>query len=108
MSIDESFAKESTELIIKPKKKDKKKSLEDDVYEKRFSKIVIRYLKSYFIFDFLACVPILIFEAYHGFSTDFFTVFAMIQSGWYLLFSFLKIFKLLQYLRILEVLTRLG
>ena len=68
--------------------------------------IVRRYLKSYFIFDFMACVPVLIYEASYSFSNDFKTVIKMIDTRWYNFWSLFKVFKFLHYLRIKEVLTR--
>lgn len=56
----------------------------------------------------MACVPVLAYEASYGFTTNFEKVSVMILSGWYWFFSLLKVFKLLQYIRILEVLLRLG
>ena len=70
--------------------------------------IVPRYLKSYFFFDFMACVPILIYEASYGFSNDYDVVTKMYNSRWYGFWAFFKIFKLMQYLRIGEVLTRFS
>ena len=68
--------------------------------------IVMRYLKSYFIFDFMASVPVLIYEASYNFSNDFETVIKMIDTRWYNFWSLFKVFKFLHYLRIKEVLTR--
>ena len=56
---------------------------DDDVWEKRFSEIAKKYLKSTFFFEFMACVPILIYELMYGFSTDYETVTKMLTSGWY-------------------------
>ena len=47
----------------------------DPVLEKRFSKIAARYLGpfmfGYFLFDVLACLPVLSYEAINGFKTDY-------------------------------------
>ena len=56
-------------------------------------------------------MPILIYEAYFGFSSDFMTVLTMVESKWYINYNFynaFKIFKLLQYLRIMSVLNGVG
>ena len=104
---DNAIEQKETPKIISLKQK-KKSKFDDDRYELRLSRIALRYLKSYFLFDFLACIPILIYEATYKFSTDGATVLAMIESGWYWYFNLFKIFKILQYLRISEVLKRLG
>ena len=45
----------------------------DPSYEMRFSKISAKYFGrfylGYFLFDFLACVPVLLYEAGGGFTT---------------------------------------
>lgn len=47
----------------------------DPIFEKRASKIAKQYIGKYgfgyFLFDFLACVPVLLYEAGYGFTTDF-------------------------------------
>ena len=46
----------------------------DPIWEKRFTKIAGKYVgKSmfgYFLFDALACIPILLYEGSNGFTTD--------------------------------------
>ena len=46
----------------------------DPDYDKRFSRISKKYVGTYFIgyflFDCLACVPVLLYEMLHGFKTD--------------------------------------
>ena len=73
--------KERSKLIKTFKEEQKKKKRKEaikmryspcyhPIYDKRFSNILKTYLTSFFIPDILACVPILIFEARDGFTTD--------------------------------------
>ena len=43
----------------------------------------------------MACVPVLLYEARYGFSTDFDTVKIMINTGWYQFWAFFKVLRLL-------------
>ena len=54
----------------------------------------------------MACVPVLLYEARYGFSTDFDTVKTMILTGWYHLWAFFKILRLLSFSRVKDVLER--
>ena len=71
------------EDVKKPTKRKPKSFLDDEPFEMRISKIAKRYLKNSFFIDFMACVPVLLYEATYGFSTEFDTVTTMINSGWY-------------------------
>ena len=50
--------------------KKKKGYLDDEVWERRISEIAKNYLKTFFFLDFMAFVPVLIYEASYEFSTD--------------------------------------
>ena len=45
------------------------------IWEKRFSMISRKYISNvyngYFLYDSLACVPVFLYEAANGFTTDF-------------------------------------
>ena len=92
--------------VIKIIKEKKKSKLDHDVYEMRFTSIIERYMKTSFIFDFLACVPVLLYDSLHGFTTDEDQIEVILNSGWYYLWNFLKICKLAQIIRIRETLTQ--
>jgi len=72
--------------------------------EKRFSKISKKYIGpkgfGYFIFDFLACVPVLLYEGAHGFTTDLDKKEYQIGTTVYHVFIFFKLFKILMLSRI--------
>ena len=44
--------------------------LEHPVYETRFSVLAKNYLKTYFIFEILACAPVFFYDATQGFTND--------------------------------------
>ena len=70
--------------------------LDHPVYETRFTHIASRYLKTYFVFEFLACAPILIYETIFRFTIDYDDVKKYhVDSLLYHIFFFMKIFKLL-------------
>ena len=102
----ESAANPKEKKVIKIIKEKKKSKLDDDVYEMRFTSIVERYMKTSFIFDFLACVPVLFYDALYGFTTDEDQIEIILNSGLYWFFNFLKICKLAQIIRIRETLTQ--
>ena len=78
--------------------------LEDPMYEMRITKIASKYLKTYFFFEILACVPILVFEACYRFTTDYEQVKEYhIDSALYRLFYALKLFKLLAFPKVAHV-----
>ena len=78
--------------------------LEDPIYEMRITKIASKYLKTYFIFELLACAPILVFEASYRFTTDYQEVKELhIDSALYRLFYALKLFKLLAFPKVAHV-----
>lgn len=54
----------------------------------------------YFIIDFLACAPILVYEATSGFTTDYNTKLDQIDTTTYKLFVIFKLFKLAMLTRI--------
>ena len=58
-----------------------------------------------FWFDCLACVPVLIYEAIHGFTTDYDEKFIMIHSSYYRLYVSFKLFKLLKLINVVSSLT---
>ena len=80
----------------------------DPNYEKRITKIAKNYIGKYgfgyFLFDFLACVPVLLYEAAHGFTTDYEEKYEQIHSNQYITYVWFKIFKILMLARI-HVLT---
>ena len=45
--------------------------LEDPIYEMHFTSIASKYLRTYFFFEFIACAPILVYEAVYKFTTDY-------------------------------------
>ena len=59
----------------------------------------------YFLFDALACIPILFYEGANGFTTDYDEKSAQIDSTAYTVFVFFKLFKLLMLSRISLALT---
>ena len=81
----------------------------DPQFEKRFSKISRKYCGSffigYFLFDCLACIPVLVYEAVDGFSTKDDVVQDHIDSTQYKVFWGFKIFKFLMLSRILASLN---
>ena len=81
----------------------------DPVFEKRFSKIARKYIGpfaiGYFIFDFLACFPLLAYEASHGFDTSYDLKWNHIHNKTFEIFVIFKIFKILMLSRISESLT---
>lgn len=84
----------------------------DPIFEKRFSKISRNYIGSrgfgYFLFDFLACVPVFLYEASNGFTKDFEEKEEQIESNVYIVFIFFKLFKLLMLSRISQSLSYVG
>ena len=72
--------------------------------EKRFSKISKKYIGpwgfGYFLFDFLACVPVLTYELLNGFTTDVGEKEEQIETNAYTVFIFFKLFKILMLSRI--------
>lgn len=81
----------------------------DPNFDKRFSRISKKYVGSYFIgyflFDCLACVPVLFFELTHGFTTDPDRVNEHIHTHQYYLFVFFKLFKFLMLPRLMQSLN---
>lgn len=80
--------------------------MDDEVWEKGIVEISKHYLKTSFFIDFMACVPVLLYEAIHKFSTDFSTVSVMLESGWYQLWALFKVLRILQFDRMREILVR--
>ena len=72
----------------------------DPIYERRFSVIASSYVKSFFIFDILACLPVFLSEARYSFTTDPFEKHEQIETAIYQIFMSFKIFKLLMILRV--------
>ena len=58
------------EIVVQKTEKKNKGHLDDEVWERRISEIAKNYLKTSFFIDFMACVPVLIYEALYEFSTD--------------------------------------
>ena len=85
--------------------KEEKDPLDHPLYEKQFTFIASRYLRSWFIYDVMACLPILVFELKHKFSTDEEDVRQLIDSNTYFILFALKIFKLGMLLRIQSVIN---
>ena len=81
----------------------------DPNYEKRITKIAKNYIGKYgfgyFLFDFLACVPVLLYEAAHGFTTDYEEKYEQIHSNQYITYVWFKIFKILMLARIFQLLN---
>ena len=73
-----------------------------------FVSLAKHYLKTSFFIDFMACVPVLIYEATYKFSTDFSTVSVMLKSGWYHLWALFKVLRILQFDRMREILVRVA
>ena len=69
--------------------------------------IVVRYLRGWFIFDIMACLPILVFEMKHGFTTNEEEVRELIDSNIYFILFLLKIFKLGMLMRIDSVIQNI-
>ena len=78
----------------------------DPEFEKRFTRISRKYCGSffigYFLFDCLACVPVLFYEASDGFTNDEDIIMDHIESQQYKVFWGLKLFKFLMLSRIME------
>ena len=76
----------------------------DPEYEKRCTKIAGKYLGTffigYFLFDSLACVPVFLYEASHGFTTSEAEKDEQIASNVYQILCAFKVFKLLMLSRI--------
>lgn len=72
--------------------------------ERRFSKISKKYIGNwglgYFLFDSLACVPVILYEAAHGFTTDPEEKEEQIESQAYIVLIMFKLFKILMLSRI--------
>mmetsp|Transcript_37788 Transcript_37788/g.45982 ORF Transcript_37788/g.45982 Transcript_37788/m.45982 type:complete len:159 (+) Transcript_37788:1526-2002(+) len=81
----------------------------DPEFEKRFTRISRKYCGQffigYFMFDCLACVPVLIYEAADGFSTDEEVKLRHIETTQYRVFWGFKLFKFLMLARILQSLA---
>lgn len=81
----------------------------DPQFEKRFSKISMKYVGrfmfGYFIFDFLACAPVFFYEMFDGFTTDYERKQEQINSRGYKVVVFFKVFKLLMLSRISQSLS---
>ena len=74
--------------------KEKIEKLNHSLYETRFKKIALRYLKTYFVFDLLGCAPVFIYESLFFFTTDYDKVMIYhIQSNIYKFCFWLKLFK---------------
>lgn len=76
------------------------------MFEKRFTRISRKYLGRYFIgyflFDCLACIPVLSYEVVGGFTTDEDEKRRQIESMQYQLFWAFKLFKFLMLARIMQ------
>ena len=76
---------------------EKSKKLEDPVYEFRFTKIAIKYLKTDLIINLIACVPLLIYEMQDPFEYSIESTFHCINDPvyWYInLFSLLRFYMI--------------
>ena len=72
----------------------------DPVFEKRGTRIARRYCGLFlfdgvFLYNFIACVPVLSFEAYHLFETDYDEKWDQIQTMQYRVYIGFKLFKLI-------------
>ena len=54
----------------------------------------------------MACVPVLLYEARYGFSTSFYVVKIMLNTGWYHFWATFKVFRLLEFGRVKDALER--
>lgn len=77
----------------------------DPVFEKRGSRIAKKYCGSFlfdglFIYNFVACAPVLAYEAYYGFSTDYEVKWDKIHTLHYQLFMAFKLFKIVMLVEI--------
>ena len=68
--LEKSNPEKNGEIVVQKTEKKKKGYLDDEVWERRISEIAKNYLKTFFFIDFMACVPVLIYEASYEFSTD--------------------------------------
>ena len=99
-ALDQKIKKEADTLNKRRKEAERRSAAwYDPDYEKRFSRISRKYLghylQGYFIFDFLACVPVFLYEMFTGFTTD-----VHVYSSTYKVFVTFKLFKLLMLSRI--------
>ena len=74
-AIDQKIQKEADKLNKRRREVERRSAAwYDPDHEKRFSRIARKYigpyLFGYFIFDFLACVPVFLYEMFTGFTTD--------------------------------------
>ena len=81
-------------------------------FDKRLTKIARDYIGRWclgsFLFDFLACAPVLFYELFHGFQTDYDEKWIQISSGWYRTYLAFKLFKLFMLSRISGLLDYLS
>jgi hypothetical protein len=74
------------------------------IFERRFTVIARAYIGSFFVFDILACLPIFVYEAMNGFTTDLSVKEEAIDHSLYQILAAFKIFKLFMVLRIFSTL----
>ena len=77
--------------------------LNHPAYETKFTWIAYRYIRTYFVLEFLACVPIFTFEAIYGFTVNYEEVKEHhIDSTLYHIFFYFKLFKLFSVPKIVQ------
>ena len=73
----------------------KKKQLKQEhpTFDFRFSRIAIKYFKSSFLFDIVACLPLLVFEAKDLFDSSLLTSLEYCEGGTYLYINLLSLLR---------------
>ena len=88
--------------------KEMAEKLDHPVYETRFSILAKNYLKTYFVFEFLACAPVFLYEVFHGFTGNQDAIVQdHIESSFYQFLFHLKLFKLLTASKVIQTMKQL-